>query len=134
MKIDAGLAIVSAAVMVATASTNDISTDSVLRAWALTGALGGAVLSAIIGDNEKIAKRVMKFAASVVAGFVFAPALMIWQDLPVRPDIVMPVAGGIAFVSWGILQVIVRLAPKVFRQRVAPLAGSADSDKNEEHA
>lgn len=133
MKVDAGLAIASAVVMVATASTNDISTDSVLRAWALTGALGGAVLSAIVGDSEKVAKRIMKFVASVVSGFVFAPALMIYSGWPVRPDIVMAVAGSVAFLSWGILQVAVRMAPKIFKHRVGALA-PPDDEKNEEHA
>lgn len=124
MKLDAGFAIATAAIMVVTASTNDISTDSVLRAWALTGALGGAVLSAVIGDNDKIAKRIVKFVASVVSGFIFAPAIMIYAGWPVRPDIVMGAAGFVAFVSWGILQVVLRLAPKVFKHRVAGLAAA----------
>lgn len=130
MKLDAGFAIATAAIMVVTASTNDISTDSVLRAWALTGALGGAVLSAVIGDNDKIAKRIVKFVASVVSGFIFAPAIMIYAGWPVRPDIVMGAAGFVAFVSWGILQVVLRLAPKVFKHRVAGL--TAADERTEE--
>ena len=136
MKIDAGMLIGSVVAMVVTASTNDISSDHALRAWSITGALCGGAMSALIGDSDRMVKRLAKFFGSALAGFVFTPALVIWQGWPIQPDIVMAAAGALSVLSWGALQVASKMAPRFFKARADALLlkSKDDNDKNEEHA
>lgn len=116
MKPDPGLIIAGVTGMVVAASQSVVSADDVLRTWSITGALGGALISTLMSDKDTVVKRVSKFIASAAAGFIFTPLIIFSQGYHVSPDTVMGIAGLVSFMSWGILQVLLKVGPTLFRK------------------
>lgn len=118
MKPDPGLIIAGVTAMVAAAGQSVVSADDVLRTWSITGALGGALISTLMSDKDTVVKRLSKFIGSAAAGFIFTPLIIFWQNYHVSPDTVMGIAGAVSFMSWGILQVMLKIGPALFKRYI----------------
>jgi len=129
MKPDPATIVAGVLAMVATARQQVISADDILRGWSIVGALAGALISSLIVDQDSWRKRIVKFVVSVASGFVFAPSIFYWQDWHIDPDTVMAVAAGTAFLSWGVLLVIMRAVPAFLKRRADILLGGSSEDK-----
>lgn len=116
MKPDPGLIIAGVTTMVVAASQTVVSADDILRAWSIAGSLGGAMISTLMSDKDGVVKRISKFFASAAAGFIFTPLIIFWQGFHVSPDTVMGIAGLVSFLSWGILQVLMKMGPAIARK------------------
>lgn len=116
MRADPGLILAGVSAMVIAAGQSVVSADDVLRTWSITGALGGALISTLMADTDTAVKRVSKFIGSAAAGFIFTPLIIFWQGWHVSPDTVMGIAGLVSFMSWGLLQILLKLGPTIFRK------------------
>lgn len=133
MRADPGLILAGVSAMVIAAGQTVVSADDVLRTWSITGALGGALISTLMADNDTAVKRVSKFVASAAAGFIFTPLIIYWQGWHVSPDTVMGIAGLVSFMSWGLLQILLKLGPSLFKkivvEKVDMIIGHAKSTR-----
>lgn len=118
MRADPGLILAGVSAMVIAAGQTVVSADDVLRTWSITGALGGALISTLMADTDTAVKRVSKFIGSAAAGFIFTPLIIFWQGWHVSPDTVMGIAGLVSFMSWGMLQILLKIGPVLFRKVV----------------
>lgn len=116
MRADPGLILAGVSAMVIAAGQTVVSADDVLRTWSITGALGGALISTLMADSDTAVKRVSKFIGSAAAGFIFTPLIIFWQGWHVSPDTVMGIAGLVSFMSWGLLQILLKLGPTIFKK------------------
>jgi len=116
VKPDPSIILSGVAAMYAAASRPLISADDVLISWSIVGAVGGALISSLLTKDDSFRQRIAKFIASAVAGFIFTPLIMEWRNWDVSPDSVMGASATIAFLSWGLLQVVMKLGPILFKQ------------------
>lgn len=72
----------------------------------LCGAIGGGLMSVLIFPLPTTKALAAKFVASSIAAILFAPMTAQWLGW-LRSDFLLAVSGGVALVSWTVLQVTV---------------------------
>jgi hypothetical protein len=116
---------------VTTNAHSGVLDDERMRLVCVIGAIGGAVISALIFTPPKATGRqfAIKIAASSLAGIFFTPAIIYKFGMEITFDVVAPSAAAVALVSVGALRVLVPLWEKHFTGRFRPPNAEDDEDE-----